>query len=91
MNEYICIKNIKIPKKCLECFALDDNGDYPKCLITGEQKGYNFNIFEDKMEKCPIIELPLSTMLLNDGNTLRLFHGFYEDYRKCDDNGTSNA
>ena len=34
---------IDMPSCCDECFALDDNGDYPMCRITQEQRGYTFN------------------------------------------------
>jgi hypothetical protein len=47
-----------MPNCCGECFALDDNGDYPVCLITQEQKGYTFNIRYCKMDRCPIQPMP---------------------------------
>jgi hypothetical protein len=40
------------------CRALDDYGDYPRCIITEEQRGYNFPIREKRMDRCPLIELP---------------------------------
>lgn len=49
---------IDMPSCCDECFALDDNGDYPFCLITHEQKGYQFNPREQKMDKCPFHPMP---------------------------------
>ena len=49
---------IDMPNCCDECFALDDHYDYPMCLITQEQRGYNFNIKERKMDKCPLKYLP---------------------------------
>lgn len=54
MNKAILI--IDMPSCCDECFALDDNGDYPVCLITQEQRGYTFKTREQKMDKCPICE-----------------------------------
>ena len=45
---------IDMPSCCSECFALDDNGDYPVCLITQEQRGYTFRTREQKMDKCPL-------------------------------------
>ena len=56
MNKAILV--IDMPKCCDECFALDDNGDYPFCLITQEQRGYTFRTREQKMDKCPLKELP---------------------------------
>lgn len=47
-----------MPKCCAECFALDDNGDYPFCLITQEQRGYTFRTREQKMDRCPFKPLP---------------------------------
>lgn len=45
---------IDMPSCCYECFALDDNGDYPICLITQEQRGYTFRTREQKMDRCPL-------------------------------------
>ena len=45
---------IDMPSCCSECFALNDNGDYPMCLIPGEQRGYTFRTRELKMDKCPL-------------------------------------
>lgn len=45
---------IDMPSCCDECFALDDNGDYPVCLITQEQRGYTFRTREQKMDGCPL-------------------------------------
>lgn len=53
----ILIKGVKMPRVCADCFALDEYGDYPVCRITGEQRGYNFRIYEKRMEKCPLIEV----------------------------------
>lgn len=49
---------IDMPSCCNECFALDDNGDYPYCIITGEVRGYTFRAREQKMDKCPLKEFP---------------------------------
>lgn len=49
---------IDMPNCCYECFALDDNGDYPMCLITQEQRGYTFKTRECKMPKCPLKAIP---------------------------------
>lgn len=49
---------IDMPRCCDECFALEDNGDYPMCLITHEQRGYTFRTREQKMDKCPLKPLP---------------------------------
>ena len=49
---------IDMPNCCDECFALDDNGDYPLCLITQEQRGYTFNTRERKMDRCPLEPMP---------------------------------
>ena len=49
---------IDMPSCCYKCFALDDNGDYPVCILTGEQRGYNFRSRETKMDKCPLKPAP---------------------------------
>lgn len=49
---------IDMPNCCDECFALDDNSDYPLCLITQEQRGYKFRTREHKMDKCPLKSAP---------------------------------
>lgn len=49
---------IDMPTCCDECFAFDDYGDYPVCLITKEQKGYLFKSRELKMDKCPLRPAP---------------------------------
>lgn len=56
MSKTILIMDM--PTCCDECFALDDNGDYPICRITQEQRGYTFNIRTRKMDKCPLKEMP---------------------------------
>lgn len=45
---------IDMPKCCDECFALDENGDYPSCVITQKQQGYTFKTREQRMENCPL-------------------------------------
>ena len=56
MNKAILV--IDMPNCCDECFALNDNGDYPMCCITQEQRGYNFRVREQKMDKCPLKPIP---------------------------------
>lgn len=46
--------DMKMPKCCDECFALDDHGDYPFCLISQDQRGYTFNTKEKRMPTCPL-------------------------------------
>ena len=53
----VLIKGINMPKSCDNCWALDDYGDYPRCRITGEQRGYNFSIRDKRMDKCPLVEI----------------------------------
>lgn len=53
----IYIPNMKKPKRCDDCWALDDKYDYPMCLITQEQRGYNFNTMTQIMDKCPLIDI----------------------------------
>lgn len=44
-----------MPQCCDDCFALDDNGDYPTCRITHTSRGYNFNVREKRMPDCQLI------------------------------------
>ena len=53
----ILIKNIEMPKCCYDCPFLDDNGDYPFCIVTSDQRGYNFNIRNLRMPSCPLEEI----------------------------------
>ena len=46
--------DVSMPKCCDECFALDDNGDYPFCLISKDQRGYTFNVRKNRMPSCPL-------------------------------------
>ncbi len=54
----ILIRGMEVPKNCDMCWALDDYGDYPRCRITEEQRGYNFPVRERCMDKCPLVEIP---------------------------------
>ena len=56
MNKAILV--IDMPSCCEECFALDIHGDYPRCIITDEQKDYIFNTRTLKMPHCPLKSLP---------------------------------
>lgn len=51
----VYIKGERMPECCDECWALDDDGDYPRCRITGEQRGYTFRTKENRMSKCPLV------------------------------------
>lgn len=69
---------IDMPSCCRECFALDDHYDYPECLITKEQRGYNFNTKLGRMIGCPLKPIP---------EKLESYGGSYEDgYNDCLDN-----
>lgn len=67
-----------MPTCCDECFALDDNGDYPMCHITQEQRGYTFNTRARKMDKCPFKELP-KKIKYHDGT----YNGEVKGWNKC--------
>ena len=53
----VLIKRMRMPQYCDECWALDEYGDYPSCLITGETEGYRFNTKKYKMHRCPLVEV----------------------------------
>ena len=69
MNKAILV--IDMPNCCDKCFALDDNGDYPKCIITGETKGYTFRTREQKMDKCPLKPMPEKTDVPDWDDTIK--------------------
>lgn len=46
--------DMEMPTSCSECFALNDNGDYPYCLISHESRGYNFDTLTRRMGSCPL-------------------------------------
>ena len=50
-----CVVRMEMPESCDMCPYLDDYGDYPRCRISEEQRGYNFPIHEKRMPNCPII------------------------------------
>lgn len=67
----ILIKGMEMPMCCDDCPVFDDNGDYPTCILTGLSKGYNFPIFEKRMDNCPLIEVPTPQGRLIDADALR--------------------
>ena len=71
---------IDMPNCCDECFALDDRFDYPMCLITHEQKGYNFRTIEQKMNKCPLKQLPEED---NDEHISEWGRGYQGGWNDC--------
>ena len=46
--------DMPMPECCDKCFALDDYGDYPFCLISHKSQGYTFNTRECRMPECPL-------------------------------------
>lgn len=74
MNKAILV--IDMPKCCNECKFLNDNYDYPECIVTGETKGYTFRTKEQKMNKCPLKELPER---MEGYDSIRYQWGEYED------------
>ena len=51
-----CVVRMEMPGCCWDCPCLDDYGDYPRCRISNEQRGYNFPIHEKRMPGCPITQ-----------------------------------
>ena len=54
----IYIPGMEMPTSCDMCWALDDYGDYPRCRIAEEQRGYNFPVREQRMGNCPLVSIP---------------------------------
>ena len=66
--------DISMPKCCDECFALDEHGDYPFCLISQDQRGYTFNTHEKRMPTCPLKEVEaLDVCAVNYDGSIILF------------------
>lgn len=70
----IIVKGELMPKTCFECFALDDNGDYPTCIISQSSRGYTFRVREKRMPDCPLVELPEKHGRLIDADKIRYEH-----------------
>ena len=60
--------DMKMPSCCDDCFALDFSGDYPCCIISEECRGYNFNVYENRMPSCPLKEKEPRVLTLNEAN-----------------------
>ena len=74
-----CVVRMEMPKSCWDCPCLDDYGDYPRCRISNEQRGYNFPIHEKRMPNCPIVcSLPEGHGRLVEAKAL--FERVYEYY-----------
>lgn len=78
----IYIDNMEMPKCCDECFALDESGDYPFCLITQEQRGYTFRTREKRMDRCPLFEVPEHGRLIDGDALVASFHEIIEACRE---------
>lgn len=65
----VYISGLNMPSCCGECRFLCEYGDYPTCIITDEQRGYNFRVREKRMPHCPLIPVP-DHLKLVDKNAL---------------------
>ena len=74
---------IDVPKCCYECFAFDDSGDYPECLITKDFRGYRFRPREQKMYNCPLKPIPEKKLLYTTSSDY--LNGFDAGYNACID------
>ena len=82
MSKAVLVMNM--PSCCDECFALDEHGDYPVCIITQEQRGYTFRTREQKMDKCPF--KPMPKKCTHSGNPYDEYgSGYVEGYNDCVD------
>lgn len=70
--------DMPLPSSCDECFALDDHGDYPYCLISHDQRGYTFNTRANRMQSCPLKEQERTIVDLR--NVLQLIADIAYDY-----------
>lgn len=74
----VYIRDMKKPDCCYGCWALNDDGDYPRCRITDECRGFTFNTRERVMDECPLIEVKTPHGDLIDRN--KLYKGIEENY-----------
>lgn len=81
----ILIKGVEMPTSCDMCWALDDYGDYPRCRITQEQRGYNFPVREQRMDRCPLVPVPPHGRLIDADAFLALINDsmILSDFLKC--------
>lgn len=49
--------DIKMPKSCGDCHFIDDNGDYPYCLVLQQNRGYTFDVNMKRFPNCPLKEV----------------------------------
>lgn len=82
--------DMPMPRYCDECFALDDNGDYPYCRISHDQRGYTFNVRQNRMPSCPLFGpvVCCKDCKHNESNGCNvlcdLFYGSHYPYGFCD-------
>lgn len=50
----VVVIEMEMPQCCGECPLLDDSGDYDCCVVTHEQRGYTFEKYKRRMDKCPL-------------------------------------
>ena len=62
---------IGMPKCCSKCRFLNDNHDYPECIVTGETRGYTFRTKEQKMDRCPLKPAPEKVDVSNFDNIVK--------------------
>lgn len=74
----VYIKGMEMPSCCGECRFLDEYGDYPCCIVTDEQRGYNFRIRELRMPHCPLIPVPDHGRLIEKHDVFKLISAFPE-------------
>ena len=84
-----CVVHMEMPENCGACPCLDDYSDYPRCRISGEQRGYNFPICEKRMPNCPVGGIQSGCK--DDRSLVRVFGRRYDISDKiCIKSGCSN-
>ena len=59
----IAIKDFKMPKSCSHCVMLECLAFKFKCRITKSTTDYGFNIFDEYMPDCPLIEVLIDKVI----------------------------
>ena len=47
-----------MPDNCADCGLIDDTYNLQKCMATGRHIGSEFNIYDKKIDNCPLRKLP---------------------------------
>lgn len=64
----VYIKGMDMPKCCDGCNMYDDNcivSNKPYCILSGRSASITFNSLKEKMDACPLVEIPKHGRLID--------------------------